>query len=177
MKFNPSQNNVFVDNECRYIPNMVVLMRGMIDGDSIPEVRLDHNPNDNSYLISSFDGIFGDDKSDGGHSRLFAAFLLGCELEVKVVKSSRRKQLEIPLRATVLSYDLSFLITSRFNGKKYSSLPSPESFFESYSRINEALRNAHQGDYSFSVESYSKLFEDYNAQFQLVIEQIQSFFI
>jgi len=39
------------------------------------------------------------------------------------------------------------------------------------------LRNAHQSDYSFSVESYSKLFEDYNAQFQLVIEQIQSFFI
>lgn len=175
MRFNPKQNIVFIDNRSKSLEKLIVLMRGMIDEDSIPIVNLDHNPRFNSYFISYPKGIFEDIRIDGGHSRLLSAYLLDCELDVNINISSRVRQMEIPLKETSLFRDPSILGNDRFNQQKYSQLPTPQEFFDKYSRINEALRGAVK-DYSFTPETYRELFEAYQREYTSTVDSIRAWF-
>ncbi|MBS3162661.1 hypothetical protein J4467_01945 [Candidatus Woesearchaeota archaeon] len=162
MLFNPRGESVFVFESDKCFEKVVSIMRGMIDRNTIPAVKLVYNPQFDFYYPAIPEEYFNK-RQDGGHHRLLAAYLLNCGLEVEIVNSSKTLIKDrLPLSEMILSPSPISLVNEFSVGHKFARLPSARDFFGKYARINEALRTGLKRDYSFTSASYKTFLDNFN---------------
>jgi hypothetical protein len=144
---------------------VISIMRGMIDGDEMPPVKVEKLSNVRPRYI-----IYGRDLwiRDGGHHRWLSAFLLGRELEV-LIMPRKNGSLGLRIPCDRMSLDEGYGTLAHFitNGYKYSPLPSEEDFFGKYSQINGALAQRLQFDFSLTPERYRQMLASHKGYLEM----------
>jgi hypothetical protein len=134
---------------------LISLMRGKIDGDKIPKLKL--SLENNKYRIPALSS-----KWKGGHHRVLADILMGEESYVEIIKSNQiignQRTYLFPINCmTINSNPRKFIHEKNKMEKFYKDLPTTEEFFGKYQKINMCLKYETHTDYSLTKESYKKI--------------------